>query len=67
MSKYTVTISGDNTNSIVLDCDTITEGRKLAESYGDTMRWATIKDKRGNTVGSHMLDTSTRKWYKAGF
>ena len=40
MSKYVVTLSGDSGAGWVVgptaDVDTITEGRKWAESYGDT-------------------------------
>jgi len=65
-ARYLVTIGGHSwARGPQIECDTITEGRRIDEEYGDTADWATITDRRGRVVASHQLDPSTRRWYKA--
>jgi hypothetical protein len=69
MSKYTVNIfslSGDFVKE-VRDVDTITEGRRLAEDWGDMADSAEIVDRAGYVVAYHKRspEGNGMRWYKA--
>ena len=57
MSKYAVELGGaGGAVGPTADVDTITEGRKWAESHGDQADWAKVYDRTGTVVALHGRD-----------
>jgi hypothetical protein len=67
-AKYIVSIGGSSwSRGPELSAYTITEARKIAESYGTTADWATITTASGRVVASHRRDPNGdgTRWFRA--
>lgn len=61
--KFTATLWPQ---ALSADCNTITEARQWAESYGTTADQCVIRNRRGDVVAVHMRDHNDNglRWFK---